>query len=88
VFPNQVRFLAARTIELKAGGNGLIVNPLFDVAMVKDLTRDPLGGTDLVAHLFGRHAALKFLERGILPTKSQATNPKTQQSEQTYPNEV
>jgi hypothetical protein len=87
LFPNQLWFLTARTIELKTSGNGLIVDPLFDVAVIKDLACDPPGGADLFAHLFGCHAALEFIERRNLLAKSQTTNPKSQQSEQTYPGE-
>jgi hypothetical protein len=87
LFPDQLRFLTARAIELEAGGNGLIVDPLFDVAVVENLASDPLGRADLFTHLFGRHAALKFIKRRSFPAPSQATNPKTQQSEQAHSGE-
>jgi hypothetical protein len=54
--------LTARAIEGKAKGIGSVVDPLFPIAVVKDLPGDVLRSGHELTHLFGRHAALQFRE--------------------------
>ncbi len=64
----KLRLLATGTIESQANGDGRIVEPLFPVVVIENLPGDPLGRTQELAHLLGRHAAFELGEgaRGIL----------------------